>query len=171
VVQQIRAISSHCVEHLGDISLKQQHAARDGRYSLPYLAIGTDADRPSCVGECDLRPAELDIDDFVPIGVDWADGFNLLPLDVPRHHAMIKDPSLINREDDPVESTPAATSHEKRNAGQPRQAKPFHERNGYGEAGRRRRFCAEKNEAGDTDLRLHMKEVPAWRIGRARSTR
>jgi hypothetical protein len=135
VVQEIRSILGHCVKHPGDIALKQQHADRDGRYAVPYLAMGTHADRPSGFAESDLRPAQFDIDDVAPIGVDWADGFNFLPLDVPRHQSTIDNSALINREHDRISgSTPAQTVNEKGNANQPRQAKPFAQRNRHREA-------------------------------------
>lgn len=81
------------------------------------------------------------------IGIDRPNGVNLLPLDVARHQATIKNPPLINAEDDAtIVSTPAETLHEKGNAGQPREAKPFHEGNGHGKA---RCRCGKWPYAGD----------------------
>jgi len=153
VVQQIRSVLSHCAEHLGDIALKQQQADCDGWYAVPYLANGTNADRPSGFGKSDLGPAQFNIDDVVAIGVDGADGRNFLPLDIPWHQSMIENSSRINREDDRISgSTPAETVHEKGHADQPRKAEPFHGRNGNGEAGCRWCCGAEKSKAGDADL-------------------
>jgi hypothetical protein len=153
VVQQIRSILSDGVEHLGDIALKQQHADRDGRYAVAKLAMGTHADRPSSSGEGDFGPAKFDIDDVVSIGVDWADGFNFMPLDVPRHQSTIQNSSLINREDDRIGgSTSAETVYQNGDDDQPRQAKPYYGGNGYGEAGCRRRCGAKENKAGNSDL-------------------
>jgi hypothetical protein len=86
-------------------------------------------------------------------GVDWANGFNFLPLDVPRHQATIKNSALIQGEDNGIiGSTPAKTVHEKGNAEQPSQAEPFHEGNGHDNAGCCGRRGSKKNKAGDTDL-------------------
>jgi hypothetical protein len=78
--------------------------------------MGTDADRPSGFAESDIGPAQFDIDKVAPIGIDWIDGFNFIPLEMPRHQSMIKNPVLINREYDRIsESTPTETLHEKAN--------------------------------------------------------
>jgi hypothetical protein len=162
---------SHCVQHLRDIALKQQHADRDGRYAVPYLAMGTEADRPSGFAESDHRPAQCDIDEVAPTFVDWADGFDFLPLDVPRHQSTIDNSALINREYHRISgSTPAQTVNEKGNANQPRQAKPFDEGNRHREAGYRRHCCAEQNKAGDANLGEAPHEAtPAGLANRLRS--
>jgi hypothetical protein len=115
--------------------------------------VGTDADRPTGLFERGPWPAQSDIHRVAAACVDWANGFNFLPLDVPRHQATIKNSALIQREDNGIiGSTPAKTMHEKGNAEQPSHAEPFHERNGRGHAGCCGRRGSKKNKAGDADL-------------------
>src|SRR6478672_10883670 len=99
VVQQVGPIFGHRVEQLGDIAIEQQHADRKRWYAVSCLAVGTDADRPTGLFERGPWPAQSDIHRVAAASVDWAKGFNFLPLDVPRHQATIKNSALIQRED------------------------------------------------------------------------
>ena len=50
------------------------------------------------LAERGLGPAQLDIEGMISVGVDRENGFNFLPLDVPRHQSSIENAAAINRE-------------------------------------------------------------------------
>jgi hypothetical protein len=50
------------------------------------------------LAERGLGPTQLDIDGMISVGVDRENGFNFLPLDVPRHQSSIEDAAAINPE-------------------------------------------------------------------------
>jgi hypothetical protein len=87
------------------------------------------------------------------VNVSWADRFNFVPLDMPRHQTMVQDSLPIDREDDRVDGGASAeTMYQKGNAEQPYEAKPPHERRRHGENGCRYHCRTAKNKAGISDL-------------------
>jgi hypothetical protein len=106
----------------------------------------------------------------VPIGVDGPDRFDFLPRDGPRYQSMIENSALVDREDDhTIIGAAAEAPHENCSAAKPYQAKPFHEGNGRGEGGRRRRCDGGKDKACNADLGVTPHKRGAGLVNRLRS--